>query len=79
MGKLLCEKPWRNLIVWADGSVFFCCEGEPVGHIDESTIEDIWNNEKSQSVRRGLVTGGDSLHAMCKRCPWIKDYIQKIH
>ncbi|MEK6832894.1 MAG: SPASM domain-containing protein [Nanoarchaeota archaeon] len=70
----ICEKPWRNLIVWATGYVCFCCEGEAIGNISLSSVEEIWNNSKAQAIRSGIIEGGEKLHPMCKNCPWVKDY-----
>jgi hypothetical protein len=61
-----CLDPWSFLLVKADGSVCLCCWSEPIGNINESSLDDIISGEKAQALRSSLLEG--NLAAFCVSC-----------
>lgn len=52
--KLLCHLPWNTLTFFYDGSVrpdCLCDINKIVGHLKDSTIEELWNNKQMQMYR----------------------------
>jgi radical SAM protein with 4Fe4S-binding SPASM domain len=52
-----CREFWRGMIsVLYDGRVVPCCmdynASMVIGHVDEDSLQNIWNNEKTRSLRR---------------------------
>lgn len=55
-----CPIPFTSLILHPTGNVGCCREKgtqHSVGHIDQQSIEEIWNSEKLQSWRKEFLTG----------------------
>ena len=54
--EILCYWPWKSLYILRDGKVkpYGFCE-EHVGDINQSSLQDIWNNEMMQTYRRKLL------------------------
>lgn len=58
--KNFCPVPFSNLILNADGSVCVCrykTKEHAIGNIHESSLKDLWNNDKIQSWRREFLSG----------------------
>ena len=55
--KLLCHLPWNTLTFYYDGSVrpdCLCDINKIVGHLKDSTIEELWNNKQMQVYRKNV-------------------------
>jgi radical SAM protein with 4Fe4S-binding SPASM domain len=66
-----CAFPWHWLIVTADGDVMPCSHGSrPVGNLRDSTIEEIWNGEAIQGVRRSILRNEVHPACACAGCPF---------
>jgi radical SAM protein with 4Fe4S-binding SPASM domain len=69
--KKFCPIPWAHLQVEPDGSVRPCCitQANPdsyIGNINNSTLEELWNAPRMQTLRRNIMSGeGDQI---CDRC-----------
>ncbi len=76
--KILCDYPFTHFeINNPNGDVTFCCNHNMVlGNVNNNTIEEIWNSEKYQEVRRKFLDG--KIFEICdKSCPVLngwKDY-----
>ncbi len=59
--KQYCEFPWLSVSIMADGNVVPCTQipnNEIVlGNINRNTLEEIWNGEKYQELRRMHISG----------------------
>lgn len=55
--KTFCMHPFTGLATREDGAVKVCCRSHPVGFIQDSSLEDIWNNENMQRIRRQVLNG----------------------
>jgi MoaA/NifB/PqqE/SkfB family radical SAM enzyme len=72
--RLGCWRPWRSAVVTAGRRVVPCCissfttpyEVLEMGHLGEQTWEEVWNGERYQAVRRGILEG--SPYASCHGC-----------
>ncbi len=60
-GAQYCEYPWTSLTVMADGSVVPCTQDYDtevvLGDVKEKTLEDIWDDEAFENLRRMHITG----------------------
>jgi len=63
-----CNQPWKNIYIDTEGAVLPCCfSGEHFGGLGVEDILSIWNNEKYQQLRKGLISG--NAIKMCQFCP----------
>jgi radical SAM protein with 4Fe4S-binding SPASM domain len=67
-----CGWIYSTATILANGDVVACCrdpKGEYViGNVFKEKFSDIWNNEKYQSVRKGVSTNSNSMK-LCSLCP----------
>ena len=69
--KTFCIHPFTGLATREDGAVKVCCRSQPVGWIQEQSIEDIWNSETICEVRRQVLCG--ERPEVCKPCFDLED------
>lgn len=66
-----CAKPFREMVVWHDGSVRLCCndwEGRYLcGNVKTQTLSEIWQGSELMAARRVLLTGNRDF-APCQWC-----------
>ena len=66
-----CTSPWSRLAVLANGNVLPCCNffgmNVPVGNINESTLEDIWNSKALSEIRKGISEDSCKNCSICQR------------
>jgi len=66
-----CRNPWFQFAVMWNGDCTTCCldyDGDiGLGNIREHTIEEIWNGEKLNAIRRGF-TKGEVVEERCRTC-----------
>ena len=63
--------PFTGLATREDGAIKACCRSLPVGWIQENSLEEIWNNEVMQDLRRKVLTG--ERPEVCKPCFELED------
>lgn len=69
-----CIYPWVSIEVEPNGDVRPCCMmpiGESFGSLKDSTIDEIWNNDKMQSFRQDMLDGKGS--DLCNKCYIVED------
>lgn len=69
-----CSKPFTWAEIDMHGRVWLCCPSwlpYPIGNILENTLEELWNNEKAQTLRNQIFTG-DWKYCQHKFCPLIQ-------
>ena len=49
--------PFTGLATREDGAICACCRSHPVGFIDKQSLEEIWNNDTMQRIRRQVLNG----------------------
>lgn len=63
--------PFTGLATREDGAIKICCRSQPVGWIQENSLEDVWNSSKMQEVRRQVLNG--ERPDVCKPCFDLED------
>lgn len=63
--------PFTGLATREDGAVKVCCRSQPIGWIQEQSIEDIWNGAAMQEVRKQVLCG--ERPEVCKPCFDLED------
>ena len=69
-----CHYLWRGpMYVKQDGNVYPCCQsymlgGQPVGHVAEAPLEEIWNSSEMRCMRRLHAVGRAGEIDICSRC-----------
>ena len=72
--KTFCLAPWMSIHTWPDGKTFPCClwnSREPVGNLNENTLQEIWNNDLMKSTRKSMLKGEKI--SSCNRCYHLED------
>jgi MoaA/NifB/PqqE/SkfB family radical SAM enzyme len=63
--------PFTGLATREDGAVKVCCRSHPIGFIQDNTLEEIWNNDTMQLVRKQVLCG--ERPEVCKPCFDLED------
>jgi sulfatase maturation enzyme AslB (radical SAM superfamily) len=69
--KTFCMHPFTGLATREDGAVKICCRSQPIGWIQEQGLENIWNSNAMQEVRRQVLCG--ERPEVCKPCFDLED------
>ena len=69
--KTFCMHPFTGLATREDGAVKVCCRSAPIGNIRDNTLEEIWNNDTIQLVRKQVLCG--ERPEVCKPCFDLED------
>ena len=57
INSFFCKAPFEQVMVMANGDVFFCCDAmwninAVLGNINKQSFDEIWNSELAQEIRR---------------------------
>lgn len=63
--------PFTGLATREDGAVKICCRSQPIGWIQEQSLEEVWNSDNMQLVRRQVLNG--ERPDVCKPCFDLED------
>jgi MoaA/NifB/PqqE/SkfB family radical SAM enzyme len=63
--------PFTGLATREDGAVKICCRSQPIGWIQDDSLENIWNNHQMREVRKKVLCG--ERHEVCKPCFDLED------
>lgn len=63
--------PFTGLATREDGAICACCRSHPVGNIENQTLEEIWNNDTMQRIRRQVLN--DERPKECEPCFSLED------
>jgi hypothetical protein len=55
--KTFCIHPFTGLATREDGAICACCRSQPVGFIQENSLEEIWNGDKLRNIRKQVLNG----------------------
>ena len=69
--KTFCMHPFTGLATREDGAIKVCCRSQPIGWIQQDTLENIWNGPQIQEVRRQVLCG--ERPEVCKPCFDLED------
>ena len=63
--------PFTGLATREDGAIKVCCRSHPIGFIQDSTLEEIWNNNNMQRIRKQVLS--DERPPECAPCFNLED------
>jgi molybdenum cofactor biosynthesis enzyme MoaA len=63
--------PFTGLATREDGAVKVCCRSHPVGYIQDQSLEEIWNNDVMQQIRKQVLN--NERPAECAPCFNLED------
>jgi len=69
--KTFCMHPFTGLATREDGAIQVCCRSHPIGNIQDSTLEEIWNNDNMRRIRQQVLHG--ERPAECEPCFVLED------
>lgn len=69
--KTFCMHPFTGLATREDGAVKVCCRSHPIGFIQDQSLEEIWNNEIMQKIRKQVLN--NERPAECAPCFNLED------
>lgn len=63
--------PFTGLATREDGAIKICCRSQPIGWIQDASLESTWNNPEMQQVRRQVLN--NERPDVCKPCFELED------
>jgi MoaA/NifB/PqqE/SkfB family radical SAM enzyme len=63
--------PFTGLATREDGAIKVCCRSQPIGWIQNESLEEAWNNDNMKEVRRQVLN--DERPDVCKPCFDLED------
>ena len=66
-----CMHPFTGLATREDGAIKVCCRSQPIGFIQNETLEEVWNGDAMREVRRQVLN--DERPDVCKPCFDLED------
>lgn len=63
--------PFTGLATREDGAIKICCRSQPIGWIQEESLESAWNNDSIKKVRQQILCG--ERPEVCKPCFDLED------
>ena len=63
--------PFTGLATREDGAIKVCCRSHPIGHIQDNTLEEIWNNDNMRRIRLQVLN--DERPPECAPCFKLED------
>ena len=68
----VCPYPWIDFIMASNGNVVACCRDlehkTVLGNLFQQSLQEIWNGEKSQALRKALIEGHPETMGACCGC-----------
>ena len=55
--KTFCMHPFTGLATREDGAICACCRSQPVGFIQDNSLEEIWNGDVMRKIRQQVLNG----------------------
>ena len=71
ISKTFCMHPFTGLATRSDGAILACCRSQPIGWIQDNSLEDIWNNDTIRSIRHKVLN--DERPNECSACFNLED------
>lgn len=69
--KTFCMHPFTGLATREDGAIKVCCRSQPIGFIQEESLESAWNNDSMKAIRKQVLSGVRP--EVCKPCFDLED------
>ena len=64
--KTFCMHPFTGLATREDGAIKVCCRSQPIGFIQNETLESAWNNARMKRIRQQVLS--NEIPAECVPC-----------
>ena len=68
----LCHYPWTSVVIASNGDVVACCRDlqhkTVLGNLFDDDLISIWNGEKYQNLRKGLINRNPQAIKACENC-----------
>lgn len=80
--KKTCKKIYSDMVICWDGSLAMCCydwiQNQNIGNVEEQTIEQVWNGDKFNEIRKMFRDGDFSRGSVCDQCEhWKADFLDE--
>lgn len=69
--KTFCMHPFTGLATREDGAIKVCCRSHPIGYIQDKSLEEHWNSETMQRIRRQVLN--NERPSECEPCFVLED------
>ena len=69
--KTFCMHPFTGLATREDGAICACCRSQPVGFIQDNSLEEIWNGDVMRKIRQQVLN--DERPRECAPCFDLED------
>lgn len=69
--KTFCMHPFTGLATREDGAILACCRSDPIGQIQNNTLEEIWNDIPIKRMRKKLLN--DQWPTECISCQRLEE------
>ena len=66
-----CMHPFTGMATREDGAIKVCCRSQPIGWIQNETLEEVWNGDAMREVRRQVLN--NERPDVCKPCFNLED------
>ena len=66
-----CMHPFTGLATREDGAIKICCRSQPIAWIQKESLEQAWNNENMQRVRKQILN--NERPEECRPCFELED------
>ena len=63
--------PFTGLATREDGAIKICCRSQPIGWIQDQSLEEVWNSEEMKTVRKQILN--NERPNVCKPCFDLED------
>jgi radical SAM protein with 4Fe4S-binding SPASM domain len=68
----VCNMPWQELVIRANGDILPCCSfygtGLVMGNIKKDSLFEVWNSKRMKEIRKELSNNNFSFSPACKNC-----------
>jgi len=68
----LCNMPWQQLVIRANGDILPCCsfygKGLVLGNIKKDSLCEVWNGKRMGKIRKELLKNNFNFSPSCKNC-----------
>lgn len=68
----VCNAPWQQVVIRANGDVLPCCSfygsGLVIGNIKDRSIYELWHSEQMEQIRKELLSSNFGFSPACRTC-----------
>jgi radical SAM protein with 4Fe4S-binding SPASM domain len=68
----LCNAPWQQLVIRANGDILPCCSfygtALVIGNVSRDSLYSVWHSQKMKEIRKELLKNNFSFSPVCRAC-----------